>query len=53
MVMALNCLTVASARLMLAEFLVWLALPAMSAAPHLLGAQFSCKGLSSTLPFKA
>ena len=48
--MDLNCLTVASARLMCAGFLVWLAEPALSSAPHFEGAQFSVKGLSSEGP---
>src|SRR6185369_1535192 len=51
MVMALNCLTVASARLMLAGFLVWFALPALSSLPHSGVSQL--RALSSIGPFKA
>src|SRR5690349_18687934 len=51
MVMDLNCLTVPSARLIFAEFLVWLALPALSSAPHFDGHQFSVHGASLTGPF--
>src|SRR5262249_13756327 len=43
---------VASARMMFAEFFVWLAEPARSLAPHLDGAHFSSMGLSDTGPFK-
>src|SRR5215475_6773310 len=51
--MDLYCLTVASARLMLFEFLVWLALPALSSAPHLDGHHFSVNGASLTGPLSA
>src|SRR6476620_1396012 len=44
---------VPSARLMLAEFLVWLALPALSSAPHFDGHQFSVHGASLTGPLIA
>src|SRR4029078_13488936 len=47
--MALNCLTVASARLMLAGFLVWFALPALSSLPHSGVSQL--RALSSLGPF--
>src|SRR6476646_437304 len=49
---ALNCLIVANARLMLAAFLTWLALPALSSAPHLVGNHFSVIGASLTGPFR-
>src|SRR5579859_5180884 len=52
MVIALNCLMVARARLMFAEFLTWLALPALSSAPHLVGNHFSVIGASLTGPFR-
>src|SRR5215472_15227171 len=52
MVMALFCFTVARARAMLAELLVWFAEPARSCAPHFDGAHFSSMGLSDTGPFK-
>src|SRR5215471_17709502 len=51
MVIDLYCLTKLRARLMLSGFLVWLALPALSSAPHFEGAQFSVSGLSLTGPF--
>src|SRR4029077_10240573 len=51
MVMDLNCLTVASARLMLAGFFVWFALPARSSLPHSGVSQLSA--LSSLGPFSA
>src|SRR3954468_14473111 len=51
MVMALNCLTVARARLMLAGFLVCVALPALSSLPHSGVSQL--KALSSIGPFNA
>src|SRR5215813_11086611 len=51
--MDLYCLTVASARLMLFEFLVWLALPALSSTPHLDGHHFSVNGASLTGPLSA
>src|SRR5262245_12611679 len=53
MVIALFCLTVAKARLMFAEFLVWFALPALSSAPHLDGHHFSVNGASLTGPLRA
>src|SRR4051794_28842830 len=53
MVMDLNCLTVAIARLMFAEFLVWFALPALSSAPHFEGHHFSVNGASLTGPLSA
>src|SRR5215813_10355216 len=52
MVMALFCFTVARARAMFAELLVWFAEPARSCAPHFDGAHFSSMGLSDTGPFK-
>src|SRR5215469_721239 len=52
MVMALFCFTVARARAMFAELLVWFAEPARSCAPHFDGAHFSSIGLSDTGPFK-
>src|SRR5580765_4933289 len=51
--MDLNCLTVARARLMFAEFLVWFALPALSSAPHFEGHHFSVNGASLTGPLSA
>src|SRR5580765_6607306 len=51
--MDLNCLTVAKARLMFAEFLVWFALPALSSAPHFEGHHFSVNGASLTGPLSA
>src|SRR3954464_6256123 len=53
MVIALLCLMVANARLMLAEFLVWFALSPFSSAPHFDGHQFSVHGASLTGPFNA
>src|SRR3954464_11187962 len=53
MVIALLCLMVANARLMLAEFLVWFALSPFSSAPHLDRHQFSVHGASLTGPFNA
>src|SRR5512134_1083181 len=38
---------------MFAEFLVWLALPALSSAPHLDGHHFSVNGASFTGPLRA
>src|SRR5215831_4537028 len=51
MVMDLFCFTVARARAMFAELLVWFAEPARSCAPHFDGAHFSSRGLSDTGPF--
>src|SRR6185295_4796569 len=51
MVMALNCLMVARARLMFAGFLVWFALPALSSLPHSGVSQL--RALSSVGPFNA
>src|SRR5215467_12253947 len=51
MVMALFCFTVARARAMFAELLVWFAEPARSCAPHFDGAHFSSMRLSDTGPF--
>src|SRR5258706_5406920 len=51
MVIALNCLMVARARLMLAGFLVWFALPALSSLPHSGVSQL--RALSSVGPFNA